>query len=160
MSKGNSFSLVHYNILAESPYILPIQGFVRDPNGDLEGLLLPYLGAEAVLWHEDKWNCAQKEILSAALMDAVWDIVRQGVELTDVKGDNVLLGSDGIKLIDLDTRATTGARGSTKGNLTVRRLGCTLSAVWNERHYPDYFVPLAHRSILQTLLWNAQRNGQ
>ncbi|KAJ6475678.1 hypothetical protein DFH09DRAFT_1379758 [Mycena vulgaris] len=128
--------LANYELAKNSKYILPIRGLVQD-NGAIVGFLLPYLGANSILWHPKEWGSEDKEILSAALMDAVHDVVvKAGVLLTDLKNENVLLGPDGVVLIDLDSRGSSYAWGNPRGDRTVRTLGSTLSALWQEVDMP------------------------
>ncbi|KAJ7698162.1 hypothetical protein B0H16DRAFT_1706080 [Mycena metata] len=95
------------------------------------------LGARSLLWYSGEWTTDQKILLTAKLMDAVNDICRSGVPLSDLKRGNILLQEGCIKIIDLDTRSYTGNWGLDVRNLTVRSFGATIAGLWWEDSYPS-----------------------
>lgn len=164
----------NYIKLRDSPYILPIRGLVRcdewsiefnDSNvpiavqkGVLCGILLPFCGDHSILWFPNEWKCSEKEVLAVALIDAVLDITRRGVNLCDLKGLNILLTPRGLCLIDLDSLTTTTGYGdfgyfNHPLKQTVYNLGIALAELFSEtgplehNHGPSMFTEVYEKTF-------------
>lgn len=136
-----------YFQLRDSPYTLPIRALVHTTHtyttiDDLQvhttkaidGFLIPFVGAHSALYHKGEWNTAEKETLAVALIDAVLDVERRGVVLSDIKGPNTLIVDDGLRLIDVDNGRTPGyCHSSVKGSkATVFSLGRAIAELFVE----------------------------
>ncbi|KAJ6492515.1 hypothetical protein C8R47DRAFT_1214329 [Mycena vitilis] len=140
---ANDFTIAEeietYRKLAGSPYILRLTGLLRDDDDEIIGFLLPYLGARSLFWYPGEWTREQKIVLTANLLEAVNDIYCRGIHLTDLKRENILLQDGRVKIIDPDTRSTTGYWSDHTKDLTVRSLGATIVELWWEEHHPSRY---------------------
>ncbi|KAJ7629661.1 hypothetical protein DFH06DRAFT_1338079 [Mycena polygramma] len=128
-----------YRRLAGSPHILRLTGLLRDDRNEIIGFLLPYLGARSLFWYPGEWSREQKIVLTANLLEAVNDIYCRGIHLTDLKKENILLQDGCIKIIDPDTRSTTGYWSDDTKDLTIRSLGATIVGLWWEEDHPSRY---------------------
>ncbi|RDB16609.1 hypothetical protein Hypma_002796 [Hypsizygus marmoreus] len=112
--------LDNYFRAQNSPYVLPLHGMVRvqqcyvesetlriQTRDTVTGFLLPFLGILSTWLIGGEWSVEEKEFLAITLLDAVLDLERRGVHLSDLKRDNILLALDGLKIIDLSSTAFT-----------------------------------------------------
>lgn len=157
--------LDNYHLLRDSTVILPIRGLVCRPYTcilldhphasvddfiAIDGFLIPFVGAHSRLFYTGEWSSSEKEALAVALIDAVLVAEHRGVHLSDLKGENVLLTVDGLKLIDIhDCIITPGYSMRTIGSSpaeinwkSVVNLGKAIAELFVERVPTDMYTGL------------------
>ncbi|RDB16605.1 hypothetical protein Hypma_002798 [Hypsizygus marmoreus] len=156
-----------------SPYILPLQGLIREQQLYVEpetmrvrsrerivGFLLPFVGILSQWLLGGEWTVEEKEFLAITLLDGVLDLERRGVYLSDLKKGNILLTPAGLKIIDLSSTAYTPGyidRRITEASprWTPYGLGRAFAELFLERH-PSYqgatFIPFSATTPIKEVI--------